>query len=350
MKFKRAAAIVFLLKDDSLIAYNFIDHVSCVISTKILDLLISLSNWESIESIKSRGNFEPAELPKLLLLLLESGFIVAEGTQQSLRDTEYNELWEWGITAGLFHFSIKNAKWVDQHKSNQFIELRFDSKKPPPFFEDHSREPGAITLSRNVNRDELLALMARRRSCREFSRKDCLDIEVLSDCLFAGLGITEVCGVPPLGPYPLKMTPSGGARNPYDTIVYVRAVTSLNPGLYRYSPFTHSLIKFGNGYIPSIVDILAGQTWAEDAAVIIFLIAQFERTMWKYPHPGAYRVVMIEAGHIAQNIVLAATKNNVKSVTTAAINDELAEEKFRITNITQSVCYAVALGMPHREA
>jgi SagB-type dehydrogenase family enzyme len=142
------------------------------------------------------------------------------------------------------------------------------------------------------------------------------------------------------------MTPSGGARNPYDAVVYVREVSSLSPGLYRYSPFSHSLIKFSNGVLPSIVDILGGQAWADDAAAVVFLIAQFERTMWKYPHPGAYRVVMMEAGHIAQNMVLVATKNQVKSVTTAAINDELAEKTFAISSITQSVCYAVALGMP----
>jgi SagB-type dehydrogenase family enzyme len=142
------------------------------------------------------------------------------------------------------------------------------------------------------------------------------------------------------------MTPSGGARNPYDAVVYVRKVSSLNPGLYRYSPFSHSLINSSHGVLPSIVDILGGQAWAADAAAVVFLVAQFERTMWKYPHPGAYRVVIIEAGHIAQNMVLAATKNQIKSVTTAAINDELAEKAFAISSIRQSVCYAVALGMP----
>ena len=30
--------------------------------------------------------------------------------------------------------------------------------------------------------------------------------------------------------------------------------------------------------------------------------------MWKYDDPNAYRVVLIEAGHIGQNIMLAATQ------------------------------------------
>ena len=122
VRFKRAATVVFLINGQTLIAYNFIDHVSCAISTKILELLLSLSNWDSIESIKSRGIFDIAELPQLLLSLLESGFIIAEGTEQNLRDIHYNETWEWGVTAGLFHFSIKNAAWFDPHQSNQFLE------------------------------------------------------------------------------------------------------------------------------------------------------------------------------------------------------------------------------------
>jgi SagB-type dehydrogenase family enzyme len=285
-------------------------------------------------------------MPKVFLAMLENGLIVAEGTEDSLLDNRYDEEWEWGAVAGLYHFSVKNANWVDQQRSHEFIASRSKTKAPPNLFEIHEQGCEVFELSRNLEKDEVLSLMASRRSSREFSRIHSLEVDVLSDCLFAGLGITEIRGIPPLGPYPLKMTPSGGARNPFDAVVYVRDVSSLIPGLYRYSGYKHSLMRTFSDSPLSIVDILGGQEWAQDAAAVIFLVANFDRTMWKYLHPSGYRVVLMEAGHIAQNIVLLATKHKIRSVTTAAIRDNLAEEAFGITSVSQSVCYAIALGTP----
>ena len=40
------------------------------------------------------------------------------------------------------------------------------------------------------------------------------------------------------------MTPSGGARNPYEAYVYVRNVEQLAPGMYHYSAAENSLESF----------------------------------------------------------------------------------------------------------
>ena len=46
--------------------------------------------------------------------------------------------------------------------------------------------------------------------------------------------------------------------------------------------------------------------------------------MWKYPHPTAYRVLLIEAGCISQNISLAASDHQLSTTPTAALNDSAA--------------------------
>ena len=52
---------------------------------------------------------------------------------------------------------------------------------------------------------------------------------------------------------------------------------------------------------------------------VIFLVAELRRTSWKDNDPNAYRVVLIEAGHIAQNMMLACANNNLTTCPTAAL-------------------------------
>ena len=67
-----------------------------------------------------------------------------------------------------------------------------------------------------------------------------ITLKQLSDCLFAGMGITgeTTNGIATL---PLGMTPSGGARNPYEAYIYAVNVEGLAPGFYHYSAADHDL-------------------------------------------------------------------------------------------------------------
>ena len=88
--------------------------------------------------------------------------------------------------------------------------------------------------------------------------------------------------------------------------------------------------------------------WFDHAATLILLVANFERTMWKYPHPTGYRVVVLEAGHIAQNIILAATAHDLASTPTCALSDVEAEALTGSKSITSTTMYCVALGRRSR--
>jgi nitroreductase len=72
--------------------------------------------------------------------------------------------------------------------------------------------------------------------------------------------------------------------------------------------------------------------------------------MWKYEDPNAYRVVMIEAGHIGQNIMLVATENGLTACPTAALDHARAKEKLGLKAITQAPIYALTLSAPAVEA
>jgi SagB-type dehydrogenase family enzyme len=191
--------------------------------------------------------------------------------------------------------------------------------------------------------------MRERRSYRGFesSEEKAITLEQLRDCLFFGLGITGFVETPmsELGLLPFKMTPSAGARNPYEAYVYARNVKGLRKAIYHYSALDNTLGLIKDYDLPTVGDILAVQPWFDNAGVLILLVANFERTMWKYPHPTGFRVVLLEAGHIAQNILLAATANGLASAPTSAVSDSLAQNLIGLDPIMQSVIYTIAIGV-----
>jgi SagB-type dehydrogenase family enzyme len=344
LRFKRAKTIVLSIEGQKLVAFNYLTTRSSFVHLALLNVLLQLNDWKTAAEIGILTSNPIEQTSALLLAMLEADLILAEGTLEATRDDQYTSEWEWGIIAGLYHFAIKNANWVSQAESDDFIASKYSVSAPPGMFELRKDVSAELSLKLNLENDPVLSLMAERRSSRDFSAVTSVPIDTLSDCLFSGLGITDVRGIPPLGPYPLKMTPSGGARNPFVGMVYIRNVTGIEPGLYEYSGFAHSLTKIPCEALPSITEMLGGQHWAASAAAVIFLVANLERTMWKYPHPTGYRVILIEAGHIAQNVVLMATRHRVRSVTTAAIKDDIVEDAFGLESLLQSACYAIALG------
>jgi nitroreductase len=68
--------------------------------------------------------------------------------------------------------------------------------------------------------------------------------------------------------------------------------------------------------------------------------------MWKYSDANAYRVVMIEAGHIGQNIMLAATAHGMTACPTAALSHSAICELLEIANPAHAPIYALTLGWP----
>lgn len=188
-------------------------------------------------------------------------------------------------------------------------------------------------------------VMKRRRSYRGFdgSAAGAITKEQLRDCRFSRIGIVGLARAD-LGELPLKTTPSGGARNPYEAYVLACNDQDLPNGLYHYSALENSLAYMPCDTLPSAETVLGGQDWFSGASALILLVANFARTAWKYRHPAGFRVVLIEAEHIAQNMLLAATANGLVATPTCALNDNVIETMLDIDPVMQSPIYAVAVG------
>jgi SagB-type dehydrogenase family enzyme len=124
-------------------------------------------------------------------------------------------------------------------------------------------------------------------------------------------------------------------------------VKGLKAGLYHYHPAHHHLETI-NTHITRDKAWLycARQDYARNAAALFLMTAVFQRTMWKYHHARAYRVVLLDAGHLCQTFCLVATWLGLAPFCTAAIKDTLIEEDLGIDGIHESVLYVAGVGLP----
>ncbi len=155
-------------------------------------------------------------------------------------------------------------------------------------------------------------VLAKRRSCRTFLSQH-LSAEQISQLLWAGQGITYM-------PRGFRTAPSAGGTFP----IVLYAV--LPEGTFRYEPKTHSLTSV---ILKDVRTKLAAacleQFFITNAGLIVVISADFKRTTSRYGHRGE-RYVILEAGHVAENIFLQAEAIELGSVAIGAYNDNQVAE------------------------
>lgn len=346
-RIRRSRCCVLTFEGRSARACNFMSGHAAFLDDLEFMILVDLVDWQHRQQACTplRQQGASGSIDERIGRLIDFGLIVVEGTALGRADVEYELRFAWGPMAGYYHFGIKNPEYMTAEQMSQWLAVRVETVPRVSLFTTNEQFDEVVELGRKPN-SELQTLMERRRSWRGFS-SDPLPLQKLADCLFAGLAINGFVGTltPGEGRLPIGMTPSGGGRNPYEAYVYARNVEGLRPAVYHYSATEHSLGLLGDAFMPSVGDVLAGQPWFDGAAALVLLIAQLDRTMWKYPHPTGYRVVLLEAGHIAQNILLAATEHELAAAPTCAVSDKTIEALLGLNSILCAPIYAVALGL-----
>ncbi len=347
MKIRSARTLVFSRQDGGMVGFNFLTRSVFACSPDLLTFLGLIDDWTEIPDLHAHLPALSAEgLAATVDSLVAVNAVTAAGSEQAAREESYDRTWKWGTPAAMFHFSLldKERMPLPEAEAMQLARLRVTPQ--PALYERNDPKAGwSLPLPPALEGNDLLQLMARRRTVRTVEPRG-VTLRQLSDCLFAGLGITgetrNVAGV-----LPLAMTPSGGARNPYEAYVYARRVDGLEAGFYHYSAYDHSLARLTGNALPAPSELIGNPDWSDAMPCIVILLARFDRTWWKYDDANAYRVVLIEAGHIGQNIMLAATREGLTAVPTGALNHASIHRCLGMTDtIATSPVYALALAHP----
>ena len=169
-------------------------------------------------------------------------------------------------------------------------------------------------LKSDVSLEETLL---KRRSVREFTDEP-LTLEEVSQLLWAAQGVTAEWGG--------RTAPSAGALYPLEVYLVVGNVANLAPGVYKYKPERHKLVRIrGEDVREELAEAALGQSWVKEGAIDIVVAAVYERTTKKYGDRGV-RYVHMEAGHAAQNIYLQAAALDLGIVTVGAFYDDRVKD------------------------
>jgi SagB-type dehydrogenase family enzyme len=278
--------------------------------------------------------------------LVLHGLLVEKGTVGARRDAQLARVWSRWLPEGSFHFATKHNRYVDPEMTTAKLIKLLPKSPPPESFKTYPDVKAIRLPPRQRIASEFVNVLLKRRTHRRFG-SSAISINELADLLSLSWGITGYIPTGMFGRLPLKTSPSGGARHPVEVYVAALRVDGLEPGLYHYHAAKHRLEQIRLTSMSKLAErYCAGQKHAGKAAALFIMTAVFPRSMYKYHRPRAYRVVMLDAGHLAQTFSLVATWMRLAPFTTAALNDTLIEENLGIDGINESVLYVAGVGRP----
>ncbi len=185
-------------------------------------------------------------------------------------------------------------------------------------------------------------LVLNRRSHRRYDTEAGLTLAELGYLLRMTQGLRD-------GSQTQKLTrrnvPSAGSRHPFETYLAVQRVEGLEPGIYHYLPEQHALElwKSGTESLQAAHSTTYNQKQVLNSAVTFYWVAEVYRTSWRYGM-RAYRYIYLDAGHVCQNLYLAAESIGYGVCAIAAFDDELATKVFELDGKERFMAYMASVG------
>jgi SagB-type dehydrogenase family enzyme len=361
MELRRSRTLILHWRDSDLVVENYLAPKSSdvdednawVVDQLAVALLSRFDDWQEAEDVAdSFESYEPASVREAIKLLVDAGLLV-DRTQATVED-RFRDAWRyWSEEARFFHFGTKDAVYIgdDEVHRREAAAVALASGPPPPIFKRYPDAP-RVRLGRAFLplRREYGDVLVERRTHRSFTPAP-VDLRTLSTVLHYTFAPMQFLDAREYGTLMLRTSPGGGARHELEAYIGVLNVEGLTPGLYHYLPDDHSLELLSADFGREQVDRLAfGQRMTTTAGFVVFLTAVFERAMYKYRHPRTLRMVLLDAGHLAQTFVLTCTALGLGPFQTAAFRDSEVEHALGIDGFDEGVLYLLGAGNPVRTA
>jgi SagB-type dehydrogenase family enzyme len=183
-----------------------------------------------------------------------------------------------------------------------------------------------------------------RRSIRGFGAKS-VSLEETAKLLHFANGVTGRLEGEDGAVQLCRAAPSGGALYPVEVYAAALNVADLDGGLYHYNAGENlvELVRSGNH-----ADALRRITFTDEvgtAALVVILTGIPVKTRLKYGERG-YRFMLMEAGHIGQNLLLTATAMGLATVPLGGFIDDELDAFLGIDGLDEVSLYLFAVGRP----
>ena len=229
---------------------------------------------------------------------------------------------------------------IDFSKTDQSLGV-----PPPPIEKPFSPDARRVSLPapgdwRGISSVDLVSAIQRRRSRRHY-RSQPLTLDELAFLLWATQGIQRRLD----SGTALRTVPSAGCRHAFETYLAVMNIQGLEPAIYRYLPLEHELLfeHEQEALEAHLVHGTHGQGFVATASVLFAWTAIPYRMEWRYDL-AAHRVILMDAGHVCQNLYLACEAIDAGCCAIAAYHQEAMDSLLRVDGEDEFTCYLASVG------
>lgn len=216
---------------------------------------------------------------------------------------------------------------------------------PPPIEKSCPADAGKIDLPgpeewKSIRQADLTRAIADRRSHRVYLQNP-FSLEELAYLLWCTQGVKGKV----FHGHIYRNVPSAGCRHSFETYLAVFRVEGLQAGVYRYLPMSHQLVfLFSDTMLAEKVTIASlGQNYPGKSAVTFIWSAIPYRMEWRYDL-AAHKVILLDAGHVCQNLYLACEAIDAGMCAIAAYDQQEMDELLGLDGEDEFAIYLASVG------
>lgn len=200
-----------------------------------------------------------------------------------------------------------------------------------------------VALEPPQPQSQLESLIASRRSVRTYTGES-LSVKDLGRLLFFSYGITDLRRN-------WRAVASGGGLYPLEVYAVALNVDGLERGIYHYNVEHHRLdVVSREDRLAELKECIWFEDIEIDNASVLFIITSiFERSTLKYQDRG-YRMILMEAGEVAQNITLLAESLGLGVCLVGGFHDDIVSRNLGIDGQYEAPLLPVVVGRKVPEA
>jgi len=198
---------------------------------------------------------------------------------------------------------------------------------------------------------DFLEITNQRRSLRVYSDEQ-LSLEELSFLLWCTQGVKDIhrretseIAQKFRSHFTIRTVPSAGMRHAFETYILVNRVNGLPSGLYRYIALEHKLsqVSLNEGLAEKVAEGCNNQSFVKNGAAVFIWVAVPYRMEYVYGNRG-YRYLLLDAGHLCQNLYLASEVIGCGACAVGSYNDTQMNELLGLDGENKFVIYAAPVG------
>ena len=233
---------------------------------------------------------------------------------------------------------IREVIDMNDNDMNKGIKMPPIQKNPGPG--DVLIDLPSIDSFLNISDKSTVYSILNRKTKRKYDQEHTMSLIELSWLLFSTQGVRAKSGQSYF-----RTVPSAGNRHAFDTYIVIFNVEGLDKGIYRYLPESHQIVLQNTH--ESLEDKLSkackDQVFTSNGAVSFIWVAVPYRMEWRYSL-AAHKSILIDVGHICQNLYLGAEAIDYGCCAIGNYNQDLLDNLVKVDGEDEFSVYLCSVG------